>query len=407
MALKQSKVDGFKYKVGGPRIQRLWDTAEICKGLGLEVFPSGRKSWIFRYTFEGKQRIITLAPCVDRTLEEAQELARECRKAVQAGQAPKGIRQTKREPPPADPEPDALTVRGLWERYSATRYYLTRSQDFRNGMASFAKVYLLPNWGDLPAAALPRSELRTLVNELIEGEKEGAARGVLNRARILFNYAMEEELVESSPADHIKPRFTTTGRREAWLETDADLLRAWNLDAPLQVRLMARWLLLTGCRRDEAREATWDQVDQEAEVWRVPKTKNGHDLALPLLPAMQDILRELRATFGATPHLFPATTTNFKAIPRASFDYSLRVATDGNWSAHVLRHTVESHLKELGIDEERRDLVLNHVRGSSGERYGHGEALGIKREALTPWHAKLTALKPPLRVVPNTERKAA
>lgn len=392
--LTQAAADGLRYKVGGAKIQRLWDTE--ARGLGLEVFPSGRKSWVFRYTFDGKQRIITLAPCADRTLEEARDLVREHRKALEEGRDPKAERDTV--------EPVALTVRGLWERYAATRYYLTRSQDFRNGMASFARVYMLPNWGDLPAAALPRGQLRDLVNDLIEQEKEGAARGVLNRARILFNYAMEEELVESSPADHIKPRFTTSGRRDAWLETDADLLRAWNLDAPLQVRLMARWLLLTGCRRDEAREATWDQIDQ---AWRVPKTKNGHDLALPLLPAMQDILHELRATFGATPYLFPATTTNFKAIPRASFDYSLRVATDGNWSAHVLRHTVESHLKELGIDEERRDLILNHVRTSSGERYGHGEALGIKREALAPWHAKLAALKPPLRVVPNAERKAA
>ena len=399
--LTQAAADGLRYKVGGAKIQRLWDTE--ARGLGLEAFPSGRKSWVFRYTFDGKQRIITLAPCADRTLEEARNLVREHRKALDEGRDPKAERDA---PPPV--EPAALTIRGLWERYAATRYYLTRSEDFRNGMASFARVYLLPNWGDLPAADLTRGQIRTLVNDLIEQGKEGAARGVLNRARILFNYALQEDLVEVSPADHIKPQFTTTGRRDAWLGTDADLLRAWNLDAPLQVRLMARWLLLTGCRRDEAREATWDQIDQEAGTWRVPDTKNGHDLVLPLMPAMQDILRELRATFGATPHLFPATTTHFKAIPRASFDYSLRVATDGNWSAHVLRHTVESHLKELGIDEERRDMVLNHVRASSGARYGHSAALGMKREALEPWHAKLAGLKPPLRVVPTSgERKAA
>lgn len=389
--LTQSRAEVLGYKRDGPKIQRYWDVA--ARGLGLEVFPSGRKSWVFRYTFNSKQRIITLCSSAQRTLEEARDLVREYHDALEAGRDPKA----ERDAPPPPPPPALLTVRGLWEGYAATRrYFLSKSPDFRSGMESFARVYLLPNWGDLPAAELKRGQVRDLVNGLIEAGKEGAARGVLNRARILFNYALEEELVETNPADHFKPKFTKPSRRTAWLATDEDLLQAWNLDAPLQVRLMVRWLMLTGCRRDEAREATWDQIDH---AWRVPDTKNGHDLTLPIMPAMRSILDELRATFGATPYLFPATTTTRKAIPRGSFDYSLRVATGGDWSAHVLRHTVESHLKELGVDEERRDLILNHVRASSGARYGHSEALRIKQEALAPWHAKLAGLGPKLHAV--------
>jgi integrase len=203
----------------------------------------------------------------------------------------------------------------------------------------------------------------------------------------LFNYALQKELIEASPADHIKPQFTTTGRRDAWLETDEELRAAWFIDAPIQVRLMVRWLLLTGCRRDEARTAAHAQITDG--VWRVEQTKNTHPLVLPMMPAMSAIVAESKATFGATAWLFPATTSNFKALPRASFDWRVRQATEGRWSAHVLRHTVESHLRELGIGEEARDAVLNHVRKGSGARYAHGEQLAMKRTALADWHCKL------------------
>jgi integrase len=254
-------------------------------------------------------------------------------------------------------------------------------------MESTMRVYVLPEWGALPLTAVKRSQVRQRIDELIVEGKEGAARGLLNRLRILWNYALEYDLADASPADHIKPRYTTTGRRDAWLRTDDELRAAWWIDAPIQLRLAVRWMLLTGCRRDEARTANREQIT--GEVWRVLETKNAHPLILPVLPAMGAIVTESKHTFGATAWLFPATTSNFRPMPRGTWDWALRNATGGSWSAHVLRHTVESHMRELGIGEEARDAVLNHVRAGTGARYGHGEQLAVKRKALELWHAHL------------------
>jgi len=377
--LTRAAVERLRYRTEGPKIQRLWDTA--VPGLGAEVYASGRKSWIFRYRLGERQTIMTLGAVAELGLEQARETAVLYKVKLREGTDPKAAREA----------PDgALSVRQLWERYSATPYYLSRSQDFRNGMTSTMRAHVLPAWGHLPLPALKRKMISDVVDALIADGREGAARGVLNRLRILFNYALQKELIEASPADHIKPQFTTTGRRDAWLETDEELCAAWFIDAPIQVRLMVRWLLLTGCRRDEARTATHGQITDG--VWRVEETKNSHPLVLPMMPAMSAIVAESAATFGATAWLFPATTSNFKALPRASFDWSLRQATEGRWSAHVLRHSVESHLRELGVGEEARDAVLNHVRKGTGSRYGHGDQLAIKREALETWHRKLDAV---------------
>jgi integrase len=374
--LTRAAVERLRYQTGGSRIQRIWDAA--VPGLGVEVFASGRKSWVLRYILAGTQRIITLGPAAEMELEAARQAAIKAKGQAAEGDDPKAMR---------DAPADALTVRALWEKYQGTPHYRTRSVDFQNGMESTMRCYVLPAWGPMPLAILKRGQIRDAVDALIENGKEGAARGLLNRSRILFNYALEREMLEVSPADHIKPQFTTTGRRTAWLATGDDLRAAWWLDAPIQVRLCVRWMLLTGCRRDEARTATRDQID--ADAWRVVTTKNDLPLVLPLLPAMVEVVSESRATFGGTAWLFPGTADTHKAIPRGTWDWALRQATDGRWSAHVLRHTVESHMRELEVPEEGRDAVLNHVRASTGSRYGHGEQLALKARALEQWHRHL------------------
>lgn len=60
---------------------------------------------------------------------------------------------------------------------------------------------------------------------------------------------------------------------------------------------------------------------------------------------------------------------------------------------HALRHSVESHLAEMGVTAEVRDLILNHRgRGGVGERYRHGLQLDTKREGLEKWHSRLATL---------------
>jgi|GEM_PF-2051293 len=371
--LTATRVDRLKYDPKGPKIQRIWDTE--VSGLGVEVFVTGRKAWIFRYRLHGKQRIITLGRVSDFSLDDARDAAVAYRAMVRSGADPKTAR---------DAPVEGMTLDQLYQKYTSTRYFKTRSDDFRNNLSSTYKRYLQPGMGHYPLQSIQRSQIRTLVGDLIEQGKEGAARGLLNRTRILFNYALQHELIEHSPADHIKPQYTSRGKRTEWLDSAEKLKVAWWFPGAPQTRTLIRWCLLTGCRRDEARMTRHSWIADK--TWRVPETKNSHELVLPLMPAMQQLVDEMRATFGATPWLFPATTDTQKVLPRGTLDYMIRQGTKKAWSLHTLRHTVESHLRELGIPEETRDLILNHARESSGERYGHGEALEMKRKGLATWH---------------------
>ena len=204
ISLTETKIARFRFDTDGPRIQRLWDTQ--VSGLGVEVFPTGRRTWIFRYRLHGKQRLITMAPLGDLRLEEARDEAIEYRRIIRAGADPKRHR---------DAPTEGLTLDKIYERYTETTYFKSRSADFRNNLASTYRRYLKPEVGHYPAAAIDRGQIRDLVQTLIEEGKEGAARGLLNRARILFNYAVQQGLIDGSPADHIRPSYTSSGRRTA------------------------------------------------------------------------------------------------------------------------------------------------------------------------------------------------
>jgi integrase len=349
----------------------IWDAQE--PGLGLEAAP-GRKSWVYRYRLVGKAKRITLGQLPSMTLEQARLEAQRLNDAVRQGIDPTLERKR---------QDEAGTVREVCAAYMAGRYFQTRSQDFRNNFGSAWRRYIEPAVGDMPIGSVKRAHVRRIIDALVAEQKEGMAQGVRTHLAVLFNHALDLDLIEYSPVDRVRVRRTTSGKRTRWLSAD-EITAAWALEGAVQMRLMVRWLLLTGCRRDEARLARHDQID--GGLWIVPKTKNTRELALPLMPMMADIVAESKRWFPGSPWLFPATTSDKKPIPRGSVPHLLACV---DWSPHVLRHTVATWMQELGIERDARQAVLNHIDSGMAARYGHSRQIGMKRAALDRWHKSM------------------
>ncbi|MBK5939799.1 tyrosine-type recombinase/integrase [Halochromatium roseum] len=390
--LTRSRIERLRHDPQGPQQQFLWD-AQV-PGLGVMIQATGFKSYVVRYRLQGVARRMTIAQVGAISLDAARELARRATEQALAGTDPLKAKRERPERP--------VTLADLHQRYTATVYFKSRSDDFQRNFQSTMRRYVLPSLGGKALVEINRADVRAIVDRLIDQGKEGMAKGALTHLRVLFGHAIDLELLQFSPADRIKLQLTGTGRREFWLQSAEELRQAWYLPARPQVRAMVRWCLLTGCRRDEARLAHWLQIADEpeiGEVWTVTDTKAGRPLVLPVTKPMREVLDEMRATFPGAPFLFPGLTDNLQPIARGSSDWVLRSSTgDGSnarpgWGWHTLRHTVETHLAELGISAEHRDLVLNHKgRGGVGERYRHGRQLDAKRDALERWHDRIFSL---------------
>jgi hypothetical protein len=72
---------------------KLKEPGYYCDGAGLylQIAKGGSKSWVFRYTVNGKAREMGLGSCATFTLAEARKRATERRKALSKPTNPAGV----------------------------------------------------------------------------------------------------------------------------------------------------------------------------------------------------------------------------------------------------------------------------------------------------------------------------
>lgn len=367
--LTPSAVAKLTYKKDGSRIQRTWDLQ--VPGLAVEVFPSNRKSWVLRYRINKKQRIVSLGRVPVMSLADARRTATDMLREVDKGIDPKA----------KDKQEKAQTVQMVYEHYTTQAFYKAFSKDRRSNFQSSINCHLLPSHADTPIKQLTREHIRSIVTHLLETHREGACRGFMGAIKPLMRWAADEGgYLELDPVVGMKARYTTLGKRRPDI-TDELLRSMWNVEAVEPIQLLVRWALLTGFRRDECRLLTWDQIDDGLVT--LDETKNRLAHKLPITPLMQSVLD--RARPWDTIYIF--SLGKKKEFSRSALTTRIRNASNGAWTLHICRHAVETTLADREVSEERRDMILNHIRPGVGAGYNHSHQLKQKRRALETLHS--------------------
>ncbi|MEE8227576.1 MAG: Arm DNA-binding domain-containing protein, partial [Kiloniellales bacterium] len=84
--LTKKAIDAFKYEGDGKSRDIRWDTE--MTGLGLRLYPSGRKAFVLSYRALGRKRLMTLGNFGVLTLEQARTRAKKHLVAVEDGKDP-------------------------------------------------------------------------------------------------------------------------------------------------------------------------------------------------------------------------------------------------------------------------------------------------------------------------------
>jgi integrase len=212
------------------------------------------------------------------------------------------------------------------------------------------------NWKSATSAALA---VRTLRPCLKWAEKRGLVKpGVAN-------------LESSAPAS----------RRDRVL-TPEELMAIWpHFEG--QHGQVFKWLLLTGCRLNEAAAMTWCEVD--GDKWTIPeaRAKNKRQRVVPLPRQATELLRSIGAS---DPHalVFPSQRGGVLSNwDRETKHLHMRSGTSG-WHRHDLRRTVATMLGDLGIEPHVVGAVLGHAHIADGATavYARSRYLREHRQAL-------------------------
>lgn len=356
---------------------RLLVADAACKGLYVDVRPMAA-TYRFRYTDrQKKQRSETIGDAKLLKLSEAREMARELGRRLLLGE------DLKAQPaPPVEQGTALVTFRSFVEER-----YLPQARLTRRNMASelsALKNSILPVLGDRPLVQITRGEITALIHQLAaKGQAASTINRTLAHVRAIFNRAIEWEVdgVEKNPAKGVKP-VPDRKRHERYLspEEAQRLLEAVSSCSNRMLPLVIGFLLLTGCRKREALDARWENIDLERGVLTVPLSKSGKPRYVPLSPAARSVLlhakslaAELlgdRAEQNGWVFPNPKTGKPFAKV-QTGWERARRVAGLDGLRIHDLRHSFASALVNRGMTLYDVKEALGHSSMVTTQRYAH------------------------------------
>ena len=279
------------------------------RGLRLVIQPSGHKAWAVRYRkADGKPAKVTLGPYPALDLKSARAKAREALGVLDQGKDPSEAKKAARAAAKARAKPAPTETTG-----PAITSFITRHAKVKNRETVWREAERILNrelepWRDRRLADIQPADIHDILDGKIEGGAPISANRTLAVLRRFFRWAVERQIIATSPCAAIGAPAPTKSRDRVLDDMDlARVLEAAEL-VPHPFGPIVRLLILTAQRRGEVAGIEWSELDLDAGLWTIPaaKAKNGKahivHLAAPAIEILRDVERDVgkvsRFVFG-------------------------------------------------------------------------------------------------------------
>ncbi|MET0072103.1 MAG: site-specific integrase [Candidatus Thiodiazotropha sp.] len=359
--------------------------AKGLKGLGLRITPKGTKSFIYKYDLDGKDRWLTLGRYPKLKLAEALKKYGEALEQVEVGEDPAeenvqiNIRNR-----------TALTVSQLADEY-IKKYAKPRKRSWKED-ERILNHDVLHRWGTTKASKITRRNVLDLLDDIVSRGSPVQANRTLAVIRRMFNFAIDRDVIETSPCFRVKPP-SPEQHKDRYLSLN-EKKTFWNKleTAPLskQTVQVLKLLLLTLQRNSEVISINRSELDLKAGTWTIPaaKTKNKRAHLVALSPLALEIIKEALKTADKEGFLFPGDgpsphITN-SAISRAIARNLDHLGLE-KFTPHDLRRTGSTQLAAFKVPRFDRERILNHTDQTIGAVYDIHEYEDEKHAAMNLW----------------------
>jgi integrase len=360
----------------------IWDT-EVT-GFCVRIYPTGKKTYFFQYRNSYKEtKFIKIGVHGNITTEQARDKAVQLALKVSAGEDPSIEVPYKTTSP---------TMEDLAEKYLTLHAENEKRPKSIKEDKAMLQHYVLKEFGSRKVVDVTFEDIQKLHASL--NKTRVRSNRILSLLHKMFNLSIQWKWRTDNPASGIKKY--QEHKRTRWLNEDEmkRLLIALDTYPSRTTTNIIRLLLLTGARKHEVLEATWDQFDLEKGVWtkKAHTTKQKKMEHSPLSPAALAVLNSIKEGKANSPFLFPG---NIQGKPiqdiKKSWATIIKLANLKDIRVHDLRHTYASHLVSSGLSLSIVGKLLGHTQASTTQRYAHlaDEPL---REATTFFGKKVKAL---------------
>ena len=381
-------------------------------GLYLQVSQfGGTKSWVFKYTVNGRRRGMGLGPIHTYSLAEAREKSGELRKVVAEGRDPIAERDELRQKSKVEDE-QQITFAQAVEKCLAKKEGEFRNDKHRKQWRSTLDNYASPVLGEMNVAHITMQDVLRVLEPIWTTKTETASRlrgrieNVLSWATVAGFRTGDNPARWAGNLKELLPKpskVATKANHPALALTD---LPAWFAALRKRDGISARaveFLTLCASRSGEVRGALWSEIDLEAQLWIIPKErmKAQREHRVPLTSEAVALLKALPRVEGSD-YVFPAarggalSDMTLSAVMRRMQD-TATAKGDKGWLdprsgrpavPHGLRSTFRDYCAERGVDRDMAEISLAHTVGSEVERaYRRSDMLERRRAMLADWAA--------------------
>ncbi|MDF3048259.1 MAG: site-specific integrase [Candidatus Midichloriaceae bacterium] len=328
------------------------DTKE--KGLSLYITSTGLVTFFIRKRVHGKDERIILGNFPEMSVENARKNALKAKALVAEGENPN-------------------------EEKKRVKLEITFAEMFNQFMERYSKPFkrswkyderevnkFLSHWFLRKASQISKQEIQRLHEQICTQNGLYQANRILERIKAIYNKSIEWGWEGINPANGIK-KFKEKSR-DRFLQADElpKFFRSLAAEENAIARDYVLLSLLTGARKGNVLSMRWNEISFENKTWRIPETKNGDSLTIPLMGEAMEILKNRRnenkaSSFKDSEFVFPGIGKDgHLADPKKAWRRILKRAGIKDARIHDLRRTLGSWQAATGATTAIIGKSLGH-----------------------------------------------
>lgn len=383
-------------------------------GLYLQASDDGRggvtKSWIYRFTLNGRTREMGLGPLHTVGLSDARRKALECRRLRLEGIDPIEARHLQRR------KAQLEAVSSITFKECAQAYIRAHKAGWRNAKhaaqwTATLEDYAYPILGKLSVQSIDAASVMKVIEPIWANKTETASR-IRGRIEAIIDWATARGFRKGeNPArwrghlENLLPKRAMVRRVEhhpalPYADIGVFVAKVRHQEGVSAAAL--EFAILTATRTAEVIGARWSEIDLAEKFWTIPadRIKTGREHRIPLSKPALAILRRINEIRNGD-FVFPGAKRG-EPLSSMALLMLLRRMKRSDLTVHGFRSTFRDWAAErTNFPREVAEMALAHAVSDKVEAaYRRGDLFQLRRQLMDAWARQCESNRTGANVVP-------